>query len=156
MQRISATTARLAAAAAVVVGGLALPGAPPAAGDTQTCAYLRGVMYTGSPLYAPGVGGAVSTAFSISFSSGQCTVGGPPTSLSGVLSGFCDGATGLGRSAGGHDFNLMWGPGSIVFDGYTDGIIGGVQLTADSFSGHSCLSGASRFLIEFGTLHVFH
>lgn len=111
---------RIAAAAAVLVGTLAL-GAPPASANTQVCS---GVFLTGP---RPQVGmlalGAPSTTFTFDFTSGACLPS-PPLSADFEmdLHGWCEVAVGSG-TVNGHTFNVVATEGRMVLTGQVEGVI---------------------------------
>lgn len=91
-----------------------------------------------------------TSAFVIAFTTGSC-VGKPPNmSLSGVITGTCGSAYGVGTTSNGHSFTVDWAGGDLVFDGEVTG-----TLSVAPASGESCLLGADEFDIA-GTLVKSH
>lgn len=113
---------RIAAAAAVLVGTLAL-GAPPASSHTQVC---EGVFLAGP---RPTVGmlalGDPAVTFTFDFTSGACLTT-PPLSADFTinLTGWCETAVGSG-TVNGHPTNAVASEGRIVLSG---GVVGVIEL----------------------------
>lgn len=91
-----------------------------------------------------------TSAFVIAFTTGSC-VGKPAgMSMSGVITGTCGSAYGVGTTSNGHSFTVDWAGGDLVFTGNVTG-----TLSVAPAPGESCLLGADEFDVA-GTLVKSH
>lgn len=138
----------LAIAAVGVASFMVLP-ASPASADTAVCAGTGVATLTGDTLEYPvpsqaAVGGPFSTAGFTFGLTGVCVPGGGLTA-GGTVNGWCGDSYGNGTANVNHDFGFV-GLGSVLI--ISGEVIGVVQATPDATTGHSCTTGAGRFLVQ--------
>lgn len=116
---------RIAAAAAVLVGTLAL-GTPAASAHTQVC--TGAILIGPKPLVGMLALGQPATTFTIDFTSGGCLTT-PPLSadVTITLHGWCEAAIGSG-TVNGHPTNVVATEGELVLTGAATGSITLVRL----------------------------
>jgi hypothetical protein len=109
----------------------------------------NGTLVTAAPLLYPPT--PATTPFSATFVTGTCVASGP-LGMSGVISGSCGVANGVGTTGSGHSFSFAWMGATITFVGDVQGTM---QIGPDVFQGESCLTGADRFLLG-GAVTLVH
>lgn len=125
-------------------------GPGPAVAHEDLCAG-QGTMFTAGPVYYPFAGPQANTAFSMTMSVGACAST-FSYSMSGTLTGDCLLMTGAGFTGSGHSFAYVVTGTTMFFSG---AVVGAADIRANFFNGHSCVSGATQFLVTFSHLQ-FH
>ena len=138
-------------AAVACVAALSTSWSLPAAADQDACA-VHGVAVTNRPLHVPGLFPAEQADFVFSNFVGTCLRRPTVPTAAGWVAGWCGWSIGGGQTNAGHDFSWLGAGGVLVFTGE---LLGTAHVTADATAGHSCLQGATRFLVT-GTVTFEH
>ncbi|HEX2185969.1 MAG TPA: hypothetical protein VHN78_10745, partial [Chloroflexota bacterium] len=141
----------------LLVGALGVVTAPPATA-TDACAGLA-TATTGAPLRYPVtvstspsiiVGQPQWASWSMAASPGLSACApnlSKSISATGVVNGWCGLNTGTAVTANGHRFNWVNVGSTMVITG---GLYGVAHVVANAAAGHSCMSGATSFIMQFG------
>lgn len=127
-------------------------GPEPAVAHTDVCTYIGGMKLNLTGFGDPATHSSRTSPFMFFYAAGLCTINQNPNT-SGLLTGWCDLATGTGTTATGHSFSVSWSGETMTFSGQ---VTGAFTVTEDPLDSRSCAAGNADSFIVRGTFLLSH